>query len=270
MGWRPQRTDRESRPFWCFLISWNDDPGKILTVMFQQQHHHSEIRYTSVFVILNCAFKWKHDAVKQSAVQCYQVWRKTGSMFMVVALKRCVCLYQSLDQDVKFGFCCLTTQTTGSTVWSTTCWWQMIITPYGSICSLYSLDAWPSWFSHMWAKMVSADPVLLLSLVLKRLEKKGNKLCNEVWRYWCNWLHLNRLPSGSRSNNILPETPLKMSSLDTNWQNQRGRRPLYHCTAFKSYQCVTEAWMEADSRGDRDVSFCRRHSNEVWRRQTQH
>ncbi len=76
------------------------------------------------------------------------------------------------------------------------------------------------------------------------------------------------IPLGSISNNILTEPPLKMSTVDTNWQNQRGRRPLYHCAAFKTYQSVTAAWMESDSRGDRDISFCLRHSNEVWRRLT--
>lgn len=154
-----------------------------------------------------------------------------------------------LGSRCEIGFCRLTTQTTGPTVWPATCWRQMIITPYGSICSLYNLDARPDWFSHMWAKMVSADPVLLFSLVLKRLEKKkGNKLCNEVWRYWCNRLHLNRLPSGSRSNNILPETPLKMSSLDTNWQKSKGKKTIIPLRSFQilsvCYWSLNGGWQQ--------------------------
>lgn len=61
-----------------------------------------------------------------------------------------------------------------------------------------------------------------------------------------------------------------MSTPYTNWQNQRGRGPLSHCAAFKTYQSVTAGWTGPDSRGDRDISCCLWHSDEVWQRLAEH
>lgn len=85
------------------------------------------------------------------------------------------------------------------------------------------------------------------------------------------WLHLHGVEYAGSCSNILAEVHLKMSTWDTNRGSQRGEKRLLHCcAAFKIHQSLTATWMEADSRGGRDISFGLWHPNEVWRRLTQH
>ena len=82
------------------------------------------------------------------------------------------------------------------------------------------LNAWADEFHG--AQTVSADPVMFPSLALQRLdEKKPSHVMKFDAADVTSYIYTGWIPLVSCSNNILKEPPIKMSVLDTNWQNQR-------------------------------------------------
>lgn len=91
------------------------------------------------------------------------------------------------------GSCHLTTQNThnSSTIWSATCWWQVIIT-----LIIFAYCAASKYEQLIFTRMDSncfCWPVHVPVISAAVVREKGNKLCNGVWCHWCQWLHLKRL-----------------------------------------------------------------------------